>query len=115
MNVPIELELALLRIVRRLGAPSWHQIASHLSNVRVPRVPDMMDALKRMAAAGLLERETTSGTSADSWTLTADGVAEFDFLESLSQGGTSPCWVDRFVAEVAELGPRALPERLEAA
>ena len=69
-----ELERVLLRLVDKGGGQwGWHQLASHLSRMDVPRQPDMMTVLKKLAAEGLLVRHVTEGSPNDRWDLTEEG------------------------------------------
>lgn len=74
MDIPPLLEAALLGLINAMGSPSWRQIASHLSAIRVPREIDMMEALKALHARGFLEREVEEGSSTDRWKLTPEGL-----------------------------------------
>jgi len=69
-----ELEMVLLRLVEKGGGRwGWHQLASQLSRVDVPRQPDMMSVLKKLAAEGLLVRHVIEGSPNDRWELTEPG------------------------------------------
>ena len=70
-----QLELVLIQLVAKgNGNWSWYEIASHLSRLDVPREPDMMVVLKKLAAEGLLKREVELGSPRDRWELTSTGV-----------------------------------------
>lgn len=69
------LELVLIQLVAKgNGNWSWYEIASHLSRLDVPREPDMMVVLKKLAAEGLLKRYVQTGSPRDRWELTSTGV-----------------------------------------
>ena len=69
MNHPIiltQLEFVLLQLVAKGdGKWSWYEIAQALSRLDVPREPDMMQVLKKLAAEGLLNREIQPGSPRD--------------------------------------------------
>ena len=69
-----ELELAILILVSQgEGKSSWYQIAIKLSNMDVPRSPDMMVVLKQLAVEGFLKRTINLNSPMDAWELTEMG------------------------------------------
>ena len=69
-----QLELVLLALVARgQGKCNWYQLAKQLSYRDVPREPDMMVVLKKLAADGLVKRYIETGSWRDRWELTAEG------------------------------------------
>ncbi|WP_254566911.1 helix-turn-helix transcriptional regulator [Oscillatoria sp. HE19RPO] len=73
-NELTQLELILLQLVAKgEGKWSWYEIAQALSRLDVPREPDMMEVLKKLAAEGFLTREVQPGSPRDRWELTQAG------------------------------------------
>ena len=69
-----QLELVLLALVARgKGKCSWYQLAKQLSYRDVPREPDMMVVLKKLAADGLVKRYIETGSPRDRWEWTTEG------------------------------------------
>lgn len=69
-----QLEFVLLQLVAKgEGKWSWYEIAQALSRLDVPREPDMMQVLKKLAAEGFLNREVQPGSPRDRWELTLSG------------------------------------------
>lgn len=69
-----QLELVLLEFVKKgQGKWSWYEIASALSRRDVPREPDMMVVLKKLAQEGFIQRYLESDSPRDRWELTAEG------------------------------------------
>ena len=69
-----QLELVLLELVAKgEGNWSWYELANALSRRDVPREPDMMVVLKKLAADGLLKRYVQTGSPRDRWELTSEG------------------------------------------
>jgi PadR family transcriptional regulator PadR len=69
-----QLELVLLELVKKgQGKWSWYEIASALSRRDVPREPDMMVVLKKLAQEGFIQRYLESDSPRDRWELTAEG------------------------------------------
>ncbi|HEY9598741.1 MAG TPA: hypothetical protein V6D33_13840 [Cyanophyceae cyanobacterium] len=70
-----QLELVLLELVAKgKGKWSWYELANALSRRDVPREPDMMEVLKKLAAEGLLRRDVEKGSPRDRWELTLIGT-----------------------------------------
>lgn len=70
-----QLELLLLELVAKgEGNWSWYELANALSRRDVPREPDMMVVLKKLAADGLLKRYVETGSPRDRWELTSAGT-----------------------------------------
>lgn len=70
-----QLELVLLELVAKgEGNWSWYELANALSRRDVPREPDMMEVLKKLAAEGLLKRYVKTGSPRDRWELTLRGM-----------------------------------------
>jgi PadR family transcriptional regulator PadR len=70
-----QLELVLLELVAKgEGNWSWYELANALSRRDVPREPDMMVVLKKLAADGLLKRYVEIGLPRDRWELTSAGT-----------------------------------------
>lgn len=90
MNHPIiltQLEFVLLELVAKgEGKWSWYEIAQALSRLDVPREPDMMQVLKKLAAEGLLNREIQPGSPRDRWQLTEQGKSTIRMSNSLEVG-----------------------------
>lgn len=69
-----QLEIVLLELVDKgQGKSSWYELANALSRRDVPREPDMMVVLKKLANKGLLQRYVESGSPRDRWELTPEG------------------------------------------
>jgi PadR family transcriptional regulator, regulatory protein PadR len=69
-----QLELVLLALVARgQGKCNWYQLAKQISCRDVPRSPDMMVVLKKLAADGLVKRYIETDSWRDRWELTAEG------------------------------------------
>lgn len=69
-----QLELVILELVAKgQGKWSWYELANALSRRDVPRSPDMMVVLKKLAADGLVKRYIETGSPRDRWELTAEG------------------------------------------
>ncbi|MEG4807745.1 hypothetical protein QUA82_08470 [Microcoleus sp. F8-D3] len=69
-----QLELVLLALVARgQGKCNWYQLAKQVSYRDVPRSPDMMVVLKKLAADGLVKRYIETDSWRDRWELTAEG------------------------------------------
>jgi PadR family transcriptional regulator PadR len=69
-----QLELVLLELVAKgQGKWSWYELANALSRRDVPREPDMMVVLKKLAADGLVKRYIETGSPRDRWELTPEG------------------------------------------
>ena len=76
MNKLTTLERALLQIVHEgAGQWGWYQLATRLSRMDVPRVPDMLSTLKDMAGRGLVQRHVVPGSPQDRWEVTEKGFA----------------------------------------
>ncbi|MEG3871026.1 MULTISPECIES: hypothetical protein [unclassified Microcoleus] len=70
-----QLELVLLELVAKgQGKWSWYELANALSRRDVPREPDMMVVLKKLAADGLVQRYIETGSPRDRWELTTEGT-----------------------------------------
>ncbi|MBO1346647.1 MAG: hypothetical protein EBE86_004290 [Hormoscilla sp. GUM202] len=70
-----KLELFLLELVDKgEGNWSWYELANALSRRDVPREPDMMVVLKKLAADGLLKRTVEPGSPRDRYSLTIAGT-----------------------------------------
>lgn len=70
-----QLELVLLELVSKgQGKWSWYELANALSRRDVPREPDMMVVLKKLATDGLVKRYVETGSPRDRWELTAEGA-----------------------------------------
>lgn len=71
-----QLELVLLELVAKgEGKWSWYELANALSRRDVPREPDMMVVLKKLAADGFLKRYIEAGSPRDRWELTPEGTS----------------------------------------
>ncbi|MCL1462919.1 hypothetical protein [Argonema galeatum] len=71
-----QLELVLLQLVAKgEGKWGWYELANALSRRDVPREPDMMVVLKKMAADGLVKEYVQSGSPRDRWELTPAGAS----------------------------------------
>ena len=69
-----QLELVLLELVAKgQGKWSWYELANALSRRDVPREPDMMVVLKKLAADGLVKRYVETNSPRDRWELTPEG------------------------------------------
>jgi len=69
-----QLELVLLELVAKgQGNWSWYELAKALSRRDVPRAPDMMVVLKKLAAGGLVKRYLETDSPRDRWELTPEG------------------------------------------
>jgi len=69
-----QLELVLLELVAKgQGKWSWYELANALSRRDVPREPDMMVVLKKLAAEGLVKRYVETNSPRDRWELTPEG------------------------------------------
>ncbi|MEG4024584.1 hypothetical protein [Microcoleus sp. S13C4] len=69
-----QLELVLLELVAKgQGKWSWYELANALSRRDVPREPDMMVVLKKLAADGLVQRYVETNSPRDRWELTPEG------------------------------------------
>jgi PadR family transcriptional regulator PadR len=69
-----QLELVLLELVAKgQGKWSWYELASALSRRDVPREPDMMVVLKKLAVDGLVKRYVETNSPRDRWELTPEG------------------------------------------
>jgi PadR family transcriptional regulator PadR len=69
-----QLELVILELVAKgQGKWSWYEVTNALSRRDVPREPDMMVVLKKLAADGLVKRYIETGLWRDRWELTAEG------------------------------------------
>lgn len=69
-----QLELVLLELVAKgQGKWSWYELANALSRRDVPREPDMMVVLKKLAADGLVQRYVATNSPRDRWELTPEG------------------------------------------
>ncbi|MGL5058665.1 MAG: type II toxin-antitoxin system HicB family antitoxin [Microcoleus sp.] len=69
-----QLELVLLELVAKgQGKWSWYELANALSRRDVPRKPDMMVVLKKLAADGFVRRFTETNSPRDRWELTSEG------------------------------------------
>lgn len=72
-----QLEFVLLQLVAKgEGQWSWYEIAQALSRLDVPREPDMMQVLKKLATEGFLNREVQPGSPRDRWELTEAGKSK---------------------------------------
>ena len=70
-------EQTILDLVRRGdGKWGWYQFEIRLSNIDVPRNPDLMTVLKRLADLGLVVRHLNPGSPNDRWELTEMGRSE---------------------------------------
>jgi len=70
-----KLELVLLELVDKgEGNWSWYELANALSRRDVPREPDIMVVLKKLAADGLLKRTVEPGSPRDRYSLTIAGT-----------------------------------------
>ncbi|MEG4274357.1 MULTISPECIES: hypothetical protein [unclassified Microcoleus] len=70
-----QLELVLLELVAKgQGKWSWYELANALSRRDVPREPDMMVVLKKLAADGLVKRYLETNSPRDRWELTTEGT-----------------------------------------
>ena len=68
-----QLELVMLELVTKgQGKWSWYELANALSRRDVPREPDMMVVLKKLAADGLVQRYIETGSPRDRWELTTE-------------------------------------------
>ena len=66
--------LVLLELVAKgQGKWSWYELANALSRRDVPREPDMMVVLKKLAADGLVKRYVETNSPPDRWELTPEG------------------------------------------
>ncbi|WP_236739230.1 hypothetical protein [[Phormidium ambiguum] IAM M-71] len=71
-----ELELVFLQLVAKgKGKWGWYELANALSRRDVPREPDMMEVLKKLAADGLVTEYVESGSPRDRWEITPLGVS----------------------------------------
>jgi PadR family transcriptional regulator PadR len=78
-----QLELVLLELVDKgQGKWSWYELANALSRRDVPREPDMMVVLKKLANEGLLRRYVEPGSPRDRWELTPEGKNWLTILNS---------------------------------
>ncbi|MEG4325796.1 hypothetical protein [Microcoleus sp. herbarium5] len=70
-----QLELVLLELVAK-GQVKWslYELANALSRRDVPREPDMMVVLKKLAADSLVQRYIETGSPRDRWELTTEGT-----------------------------------------
>ena len=69
-----QLELVLLELVAKgQGKWSWYELANALSRRDVPREPDMMVVLKKLAVDGLVKRYVETNSPRDRWELTPEG------------------------------------------
>ena len=69
-----QLELVLLQLVERgKGQWSWYELANSLSRRDVPREPDMMTVLKKLAQQGFVKRYVEKESPRDRWELTSKG------------------------------------------
>lgn len=85
MNNLTELELAILRLVEKgQGKWGWYQIATKLSNMDVPRSPDMMDVLRRLEARGIVKGTKVPDSPRDTWELTEAGKTLLETVSSNS-------------------------------
>lgn len=91
-NELTQLELILLQLVAKgEGIWSWYEIAQALSRLDVPREPDMMEVLKKLAAEGFLTREVQPGSPRDRWELTQAGKKRLsDAKAGRTVGDVSP-------------------------
>lgn len=69
-----QLELVLLELIAKgQGKWSWYELANALSRRDVPREPDMMVVLKKLAADGFVQRFVETKSPRDRWELTPVG------------------------------------------
>lgn len=68
------LEIVLLELISKSeGKWGWYELGQALSRRDVPREPDMMVVLKKMASMGLVKRYIEAGSPRDRWELTPEG------------------------------------------
>ena len=69
-----QLELVLLELVAKgQGKWSWYELANALFSRYLPREPDMMVVLKKLAVDGLVKRDIETNSPRDRWELTPVG------------------------------------------
>jgi len=74
LNQLTQLELVLLELVAKgQGRWSWYELANALSRRDVPREPDMMIVLKKLATDGFVTRYIETNLPRDRWELTPEG------------------------------------------
>ena len=95
-----QLELVLLELVAKgQGKWSWYELANALSRRDVPREPDMMVVLKKLAADGLVKRYVETNSPRDTWELTPEGSMVLANPKGDSQSRIRSCLIPRRKSE----------------